>query len=382
MKCSLRRNHVTFAKFDLSEGEQTLGSANDNTIKVRSSTVSSHHATLVQRDKKVFLRDLDSTNGTVVNGDEIKGEKELHDADIVLIGDISFTFHAPDLPKAPGARRRSAPADRPAAASPRKGGKFLDVLCSLWKAALVVAFIGALALGLKKRFGTHADGNDVDTPPTPPAAAKPARQPADPSQPPPPQPAQTDDNAFQGFEPATAAQRTGQPSPFDQTALTPADQQQAPPPGQPQEMTKAAADYQKQIDAIESEYQGKVETLLTQYGAYLEKLQKRIMATGDYDGTVAVKEELDAFQSAADKATYFSSTQYYTPRPNTPRDLAQARDYCVKKMAEAKALREKKLRVARQSYSQVLLELQKRLTMAGDLDGAGAVKAQREMLVY
>jgi predicted component of type VI protein secretion system len=42
------------------------------------------------RDNKVFLRDFDSTNGTIVNKKPLKGEIELRDGDEVMIGPLGF----------------------------------------------------------------------------------------------------------------------------------------------------------------------------------------------------------------------------------------------------------------------------------------------------
>ena len=44
---------------------------------------------------------MNSTNGTFLNGSQLKGEAELHDLDSVKIGDTEFRFEL-DLPHAEG----------------------------------------------------------------------------------------------------------------------------------------------------------------------------------------------------------------------------------------------------------------------------------------
>ena len=49
--------------------------------------VSGRHAAVVFRDGEWILRDLASTNGTFVNGERIKGERQLGDQDLIRLGD-------------------------------------------------------------------------------------------------------------------------------------------------------------------------------------------------------------------------------------------------------------------------------------------------------
>jgi pSer/pThr/pTyr-binding forkhead associated (FHA) protein len=66
----------------------TIGRDAHNTISIDDSMVSRDHA-LVQRIKEAFfIKDLDSTNGTYVNGNQIPKEKyfKLNRGDVVKIG--------------------------------------------------------------------------------------------------------------------------------------------------------------------------------------------------------------------------------------------------------------------------------------------------------
>jgi hypothetical protein len=59
-------------------------------LRAGSSKVSKHHCALIVRDEKALVRDFDSVNGTFVNGERVKGERELHNEDCLKIGPLVF----------------------------------------------------------------------------------------------------------------------------------------------------------------------------------------------------------------------------------------------------------------------------------------------------
>jgi predicted component of type VI protein secretion system len=59
-------------------------------LRPASPLISKRHCALIQRDGKVFIRDFDSTNGTHVNDEPVKGERELHHDDRQKIGPLLF----------------------------------------------------------------------------------------------------------------------------------------------------------------------------------------------------------------------------------------------------------------------------------------------------
>src|SRR3954469_21049352 len=71
----------------------TIGRMEGNTIVIDDTSVSLLHAKITQKDGEFFLKDLNSTNGTIVNGQAIK-EAKLRDLDRVRFADISGQFHA------------------------------------------------------------------------------------------------------------------------------------------------------------------------------------------------------------------------------------------------------------------------------------------------
>ena len=59
-------------------------------LRPASAMISKRHCALFVRKGRVFLRDFDSTNGTLVNDEPVKGEIPLKDGDILQVGPLSF----------------------------------------------------------------------------------------------------------------------------------------------------------------------------------------------------------------------------------------------------------------------------------------------------
>ena len=99
-------------EYPLEEGEITIGRKTDNTILLDSPTVSSHHCVLTLAGTSCSLQDLDSTNGTRLNGRSVKGEPaDLHHKDILQLGSLEFLFDAPEISAADTARYTDADAE-------------------------------------------------------------------------------------------------------------------------------------------------------------------------------------------------------------------------------------------------------------------------------
>ena len=68
------------------EGEISLGRSSQNDVCLVDPILSRHHCRISFHGGKLSVEDLDSANGTLVNGEEVK-TSELHDGDTVTIGD-------------------------------------------------------------------------------------------------------------------------------------------------------------------------------------------------------------------------------------------------------------------------------------------------------
>lgn len=72
----------------LAEGQTSIGRHNACTIRIKSSQVSRRHCEINQNNGKLIVRDLNSSNGTIVNGKRIKGVSILQDGDELTIGGV------------------------------------------------------------------------------------------------------------------------------------------------------------------------------------------------------------------------------------------------------------------------------------------------------
>jgi pSer/pThr/pTyr-binding forkhead associated (FHA) protein len=106
---------------ELTRDSFTIGRKADNDLSIDDHTVSSHHARIVRVQSVYFLEDLNSTNGTGVNGKPVD-RAQLHDADVITIGQHRMVFQDNVAP--PGATA-PAPSDLDqtiAISNPRHGG--------------------------------------------------------------------------------------------------------------------------------------------------------------------------------------------------------------------------------------------------------------------
>lgn len=77
--------------FVLPPGERILaGRSQEADIQLGDTFVSSRHALFEVTDQGLVVEDLQSTNGTQVNGDDVEGPRLLHRGDRVEIGDTVF----------------------------------------------------------------------------------------------------------------------------------------------------------------------------------------------------------------------------------------------------------------------------------------------------
>src|SRR5471030_2836178 len=59
-------------------------------LRPASAMISKRHCAVLVKGGQVLLRDFDSTNGTFVNDEQIKGEVPLKDGDVLRLGPLSF----------------------------------------------------------------------------------------------------------------------------------------------------------------------------------------------------------------------------------------------------------------------------------------------------
>jgi hypothetical protein len=81
--------------FRLRDGQNTVGSAPDSDVVLNDQTVSAKHASIRYKDGNFFLSDLDSSNGTFINGlEECIARVEINDSDMLRLGAVTLKFKA------------------------------------------------------------------------------------------------------------------------------------------------------------------------------------------------------------------------------------------------------------------------------------------------
>lgn len=98
-------------KFELLDDEVTIGRIADNNIAFDEPSVSSKHCVIRHEDGKYTLVDLESTNGTRINGKSIV-ESRIYPKDIVQIGNVEVMFDGQDVESEPPQEQAAPPQDK------------------------------------------------------------------------------------------------------------------------------------------------------------------------------------------------------------------------------------------------------------------------------
>src|ERR687898_1972959 len=78
-------------RFDLFGGI-SIGRSSDADVRIEDRFASQIHARIYPRASSYYVEDMNSTNGTYLNGDRLDGELRLADQDAIEIGDTEFRF--------------------------------------------------------------------------------------------------------------------------------------------------------------------------------------------------------------------------------------------------------------------------------------------------
>jgi FHA domain-containing protein len=77
--------------FDISDGA-TLGRSDGADIRIDDPFASSAHARIFPRGDFMYIEDMGSTNGTYLNGRQLRTAERLKTADVVRIGDTEYRY--------------------------------------------------------------------------------------------------------------------------------------------------------------------------------------------------------------------------------------------------------------------------------------------------
>ena len=88
---------MTGRTHELKVDKTTIGRVEDNTFQIAEPSVSSHHCELLLRGADVVVKDLNSTNGTFINGEKVS-ESVLKAGQILRLGQIEMRLEGDSTP--------------------------------------------------------------------------------------------------------------------------------------------------------------------------------------------------------------------------------------------------------------------------------------------
>src|SRR3954465_11888518 len=107
---------LTGRTYELKVDKTTIGRLDDNAFPITEPSVSSHHCEVLLNGNDVVIKDLNSTNGTFINGDKIS-ESKLKPGQVLRLGQIEMrleTEAASSGASTGGTSSTSTPAPAPA----------------------------------------------------------------------------------------------------------------------------------------------------------------------------------------------------------------------------------------------------------------------------
>jgi predicted component of type VI protein secretion system len=107
---------------ELNVDTTTVGRVDDNAFHLPEASVSSHHCEILRRGTEVIVKDLNSTNGTFINGQQVTSEAVLKPGQILRLGQIELRLED----GAPASATPSKPAAAPADIKAQSGKKLPD----------------------------------------------------------------------------------------------------------------------------------------------------------------------------------------------------------------------------------------------------------------
>ena len=91
---------MTGRSHELTVDKTTIGRVEDNTFHIADPSISSHHCEIILRGGEVVVHDLNSTNGTFIEGEKVS-ESVLKAGQVLRLGQIQLRLEAPGAAPAP-----------------------------------------------------------------------------------------------------------------------------------------------------------------------------------------------------------------------------------------------------------------------------------------
>src|SRR5216684_707606 len=112
---------MTGRTHELTVDKTTIGRVEDNTFQIAEPSISSHHCEVLLRGSEVVVRDLNSTNGTFINGEKVT-ESVIKPGQVLRLGQIEIKLETEGAAAAPA----PAGARPPTPAAPSAPAKKAD----------------------------------------------------------------------------------------------------------------------------------------------------------------------------------------------------------------------------------------------------------------
>ncbi len=96
---------LTGKAHELKVDKTTIGRVDDNTFPIPEPSVSSHHCEILLRGADVILHDLNSTNGSFVNGLQVTGEAVVKSGQIIRLGQVEMRLEDAQPKAAAGSKK-------------------------------------------------------------------------------------------------------------------------------------------------------------------------------------------------------------------------------------------------------------------------------------
>jgi len=109
---------MTGRTHELKVDKTTIGRVEDNTFQIAEPSVSSHHCEVLLRGSDVVVRDLNSTNGTFINGEKVT-ETLIKPGQVLRLGQIEMRLETDStpssvpVPSSPSTPAPTTPAKKP-----------------------------------------------------------------------------------------------------------------------------------------------------------------------------------------------------------------------------------------------------------------------------
>lgn len=85
---------LTGRTYELKVDKTTVGRVEDNAFQIAEPSVSSHHCEVLMRGNEVVVKDLNSTNGTFISGQQITQEGVLKPGQILRLGQVEMRLES------------------------------------------------------------------------------------------------------------------------------------------------------------------------------------------------------------------------------------------------------------------------------------------------